>query len=73
MSESVAILTTILGLIFYGLTIYRITVKCERVRADNRATRLAIAWRAHKCEVQIVTVERNHNPWKPTPWKRVDA
>jgi hypothetical protein len=53
---------TVIGLIFYGLAIHRLTAKRERARAAR-----------HRCPPPTIkVVPREHDPWKPQPWMRVD-
>lgn len=71
---SSAVTSTVIAVIFYGLAVYRFTVKRERARAERRATRFEISYRAHRCPepiIKTITVERNHEPWAPQPWMEV--
>lgn len=74
MDDPAAVAMTLIGLFFYGMTIYRGTVWRERNRAEKRASRFELAWRSHKCPEPIVVtveVERNHDPYKRQPWMEV--
>jgi hypothetical protein len=71
-----SITATVIAVIFYGLAVYRFAVKRERGRAEQRASRFELHYRSHRCPapvVKTITVERQHNPWKPQPWMEVGS
>lgn len=68
----VAIVIVVLGLLFLVLAVARATAKVVHAEYAEFLRHVCPPPPAHTCpppEIQYVTVERNHNPWTPTPWK----
>ena len=61
----------VFSLFVYATSVYRLVTKSERRRAEQRATRFELSYRAHRCPepiIKTVVVERNHNPYVRQPW-----
>lgn len=67
MPVNVSIAIIVVGLLFLVMAVARATAKIVHARYTDILS--------HVCppppptEIQFVTVERNHDPWAPTPWK----